>query len=98
MNYFDMEANSRQENLIEFKRAYGNFLKAVVRCLDRCCSDWTVREKENFLYAFFPFVYGIYPYTVVTEKQKSAMEAADVNFVYHSIYELAHSCIVKLLK
>ena len=48
MNYFDMEANSRQENLIEFKRAYGNFLKAVVRCLDRCCSDWTVRKKEKF--------------------------------------------------
>lgn len=97
MNHFDMEANSRPENLVEFKRAYGNSLKAVGRCLDRCCSDLTAREKENFLYAFFPFVYGIYPYAVVTEKQKSAMEEADVNFVYHSIYELAYNCIVKLL-
>jgi len=97
MNHFDMEANSRPENLVEFKRAYGNSLKAVGRCLDRCCSDWTAREKENFLYAFFPFVYGIYPYAVVTEEQRSAMETADVNFVYHSVYELAHNCIMKLL-
>lgn len=97
MNHFDMEANSRQENLIEFKRAYGNSLKVVGRCLDKCCKNLTVREKENFLYAFFPFVYGIYPYAVVTEKQKSAMEEADVNFIYHSIYELAYNCIVKLL-
>ena len=90
-------ANSKQENLVEFKRAYGNSIKAVGRCLDKCCPDWTAREKENFLYAFFPFVYGIYPYAVVTEEQRSAMEAADVNFVYHSIYELAHNCIEKLL-
>ena len=97
MNHFDMEANSRPENLVEFKRAYGNSLKAVGRFLDKCCPDWTAGEKENFLYAFFPFVYGIYPYAVVTEEQRSAMETADVNFVYHSVYELAHNCIMKLL-
>lgn len=28
MNHFDMEANSRLENLIKFKRAYGNSMQA----------------------------------------------------------------------
>ena len=89
MNHFDMETNSRPENLIAFKRAYDNSLKAVGRCLDRCCSDWIAGAKENFLYAFFPFVYGIYPYAVVTKEQRSVLETADVNFAYHPIYELA---------
>lgn len=33
MNHFDMEANSREENLTEFKKTYGKSLKAVERCL-----------------------------------------------------------------
>ena len=97
MNHFDMEMNSRAENLTEFKRAYGNSLKAVKICLDKFCKDFTEEEKQNFLYAFFPFVYGIYPYAVVTEEQKQAMTKADVNFQYHSIYELAYNCIIKLV-
>ena len=35
---------------------------------------------RRFIYAFFPFMFGIYPYTEVTEKQKKAMEQADVDF------------------
>ena len=97
MNHFDMEMNSRQENLTEFKIAYGNSLKAVKRCLDKFCKDFSEDDKKNFLYAFFPFIYGIYPYAVVTDAQKNAMEAAEVNFQYHSIYELAYNCIIKLL-
>ena len=97
MNHFDMETNSRQENLIEFKKSYGNSLKAVNRCLNKFFPQMSAKDKENFLYAFFPFVYGIYPYAVVTEKQAEAMTAADTNFIYHSIYELAYNCIIKLL-
>ena len=35
MNHFDMEMNSRQENLIEFKKIYGQSLKTVKKCLDK---------------------------------------------------------------
>jgi hypothetical protein len=34
---------------------------------------------------------------VVTEKQQAAMEEAKVGFKQHSIYELACSCLQKLL-
>ena len=98
MNHFDIEMNSRQENLINFKRVYGNSLKAVKKCLDKFFPAKSELEKENFLYAFFPFVYGIYPYAVVNEKQIEAMSAAETNFIYHTIYELAYNCIIKLLR
>ena len=82
MNHYDMEANSREERLIEFKKSYGATLKAVDRLLSKFCRDMTSKDRQAFLYSFFPFIYGIYPYTVVTDKQKRAMEQAIVPYVY----------------
>ncbi len=98
MNHYDMEANSRLERLTEFKRAYGSSLKAVDRLLQTFVPDMTDREREDFLYSFFPFIYGIYPYAMVTDKQREAMEQAETGYVYHSIYELAFQCAGKLLE
>ena len=97
MNHFELEMNSRLENLTEFKKAYGNSIKAVKNCLDKFFPAKSELEKENFLYVFFPFVYGIYPYAVVTDKQRAAMDTAGANFIFHTIYELAYNCILKLL-
>lgn len=97
MNHFDMEENSRYENLVEFKKAYGESIRAVGRCLDKFCPEMNEKDKEEFLYVYFPFMYGIYPYAVVTEKQRKAMEDAGVGFVYHSVYELSYNCLKKLL-
>ena len=97
MNHFDMEENSRYENLVEFKKAYGESIRAVGRCLDKFCPEMSEKDKEEFLYVYFPFMYGIYPYAVVTEKQRKAMEDAGVGFVYHSVYELSYNCLKKLL-
>lgn len=97
MNHFDMEANSRDERLIQFKVAFGNSIKAVGRLLEKFCPDWTALDRETFLYAFFPFIYGIYPYTVVTEKQRQAMADANVGYIYLSTYEITYRCAKKLL-
>ena len=95
MNHYDMEANSRMERLVDFKKAYGASLVAVERLLKKFCKDV---ESRAFIYNFFPFIYGIYPYAVVTEKQKEAMEQAKIDYQYHTIYELAYPCALKLLK
>lgn len=97
MNHYDMEENSRIECLVEFKAAYGNSIKAVTRCIEKFCPQMTENDRQDFIYAFFPFVYGIYPYAVVTEKQREAVKRADVPFVYFSIYELAYKSIRKML-
>lgn len=97
MNHFDLEENSRYENLVEFKKAYGESIRAVARCLDKFCPEMSKQDKEEVLYVYFPFMFGIYPYAVVTEKQGKAMEDAGVGFVSHSIYELSYTCLKKLL-
>ena len=97
MNHYDMEANSRPEALSAFKRAYGDSIRAVKKCLVKFCPRMTEADRQTFLYVFFPFVYGIYPYAVVTDKQRKAMEDARVPFTYHSIFDLAYNCARKLL-
>ena len=97
MNNFDMEANSRQEFLTSFKESYGGSLRRMSRLLTKFCPDMSVSDIQNFIYIFFPFMFGIYPYTEVTEKQKTAMEEAGINYVYQSVYELTYSCLIRLL-
>jgi len=97
MNHYDMEANSRMERLTEFKQAYGKAIHAVDGLLQTFLPELGPEDREAFLYAFLPFIYGIYPYAVVTDKQKEAMDRAEVGYVYHTIYELAFVCAKKLL-
>ena len=97
MNHYDMEAGSRPERLAEFKVAYGGAMRTVSDCLDRFFPDMDAAQKRDFIYTFFPFMFGIYPYTYVTEKQRAAMEEAGVNYVFMSIYEIVYNCVRKLL-
>ena len=98
MNHYDMESNSRPERLEEFKGAYGNSLRTVMNCLEKYFPEMPNREKQNFLYTFFPFMFGIYPYTFVTEKQRKAMESAGVDYAFMSVYEITFNFIRKFLK
>lgn len=98
MNHYDMEEASRMENLIAFKQSYGRAMGAVSACVEKFFPDMTVHQIQDFLYAFFPFLFGIYPYTFVTEKQKEAMDKAHANFVFLSVYEITRSFVRKLLE
>ena len=98
MNNYDMEANSRPELLTSFKVAYGTSMQNICRLLQKFCPDMKVSEIQNFIYIFFPFMFGIYPYTAVTDKQRAAMKEANVDYVYQSIYEITHTCLCRLLE
>ena len=98
MNMYDMEENSRIEELIKFKTAYGKSVEMVRKCIDKFFKEMTEEEKDKFIFSFFPFMYGIYPYAEVTKKQKLAMEKAKVQFKFQSIYEITYNGLLKLLK
>lgn len=96
MNMYDLEENSRLERLINFKVSYGKALDVVKDSLIKFF-DMKKEEINEFLYSFFPFMFGIYPYSVVTDKQREAMKEAGVDYKYYSIYEIAYNGIKKLL-
>ena len=97
MNTYDMEANSRQELLASFKQAYGRSMQLICILLEKFCTDMNVTDIQNFIYTFFPFMFGIYPYTTVTEKQRIAMRDAGIDYMYQTVYELTYSCLIRLL-
>ncbi len=97
MNNFDMEANSRQELLTTFKAAYGKSMHNVSCILKKFCPQMSALERKRFIYLFFPFMFGIYPYTAVTRKQQAAMKEANVNFNYQSIYTITYNALMRLL-
>lgn len=97
MNNYDMEANSRPDLLVSFKVSYGESMKNMCRLLTKFCPDKSVQDIQDFLYVFFPFMFGIYPYTSVTDKQKEAMQEANVDYVYQSVFDLTRACLLRLL-
>ena len=72
-------------------------MQLISMLLEKFCPDMSVTDIQNFIYIFFPFMFGIYPYTAVTEKQRIAMKEAGINYVYQSVYELTRSCLNRLL-
>ena len=97
MNHYDMESNSRMENLTEFKKSYGRSLQTVTRCLEKFFPGMSKKDVRQFLYAFFPFLFGVYPYTAVTEKQKQAMEEAGIDFPLLTVRGITCDFVRKLL-
>ena len=98
MNLYDMERNSRIENLTEFKKTYGLALSAFEKCLRKFFPNMEEADISNFVYAFFPFLFGAYPYTSATDKQKEAMKRAHVSLPDRSVYEITRSIVYMLLK
>ncbi len=80
MNLYDMEGGSRVENLTEFKRSYGESIRIVRAILAKFRPEMPAEAREAFVWAFFPFLFGVHPYTAVTPKQRAAMTAAGTDF------------------
>ena len=98
MNMYDMEEHSRLERLIEFKAAYGVSMDTLEKGLEKFFPASTTEKRKDFIWHFFPFMFGIYPYTFVTDKQKAAMEQAGTRILHRSVYELTRGMIAELLK
>ncbi len=98
MNHFDMEENSREERLIEFKASYGRARENTRECVRKFIPAMNDTDLQNFIYSFFPFMFGIYPYAFVNDRQKEAMAKSNVGYVYMTAYEIVYNCVRKLLE
>jgi len=97
MNIYEIEENSRLERLVEFKKAFRDSMVAFTRCLELCPTSRGEARKEEIRYAFFPFMNGVYPYAYPTEKQRQAMDQAEVPYEVHSVYELTRQFLRQIL-
>lgn len=98
LNLYDMENYCRLDTLVEFKRVYGRTLECITLCLKKFFPSMTGDDINGFIYAFFPFIFGIYPYTEIAPKQAKAMKKAGLNCTCHTIYEITEPVVYRLLQ
>ena len=72
-------------------------IKMFAQLVSKFFPAMSAEERQTFIYQFFPFIYGIYPYTAVTDKQREAMKEAGVGYVYMSVYDITLKCLLRLL-
>lgn len=97
MNIYDMEGNSRVELLTELKLTYRKLIDTFEVIFEKFLSGMTKEETKKRLYMFFSFIFGVYPMTNATQKQREAMKNADIDFVQVSEYELTYDFLLKLI-
>ncbi|MDQ0204726.1 TetR family transcriptional regulator [Pectinatus haikarae] len=75
-----IENNCRIEKLIEFKKNAAVIFKIFYQGIDKFFPSTPMRTKKAFRSEFFIYVFGIYPFTHMSRKQKTAMKEAHVIF------------------
>lgn len=80
MNLYEIEDASRLERLREFKKQFRKSVESFLKCIRTAIPGITDQELERIRYAFFPFMYGIYPYVYPTEKQMEAMDQEGISY------------------
>ena len=97
-NYFHTKEEIFLALLQQEHEAWNQDLAALQHCLEVFFPAMTGEDRQAFLYAFFPFLFGVYPYTTATEKQKQAMDLAHIHYPRYSIYTITKSLVAKLLQ
>ncbi len=87
MNLYEIEENSRDELLVEYKRIFKRTIELFDECLKKHLKV-SEQKREQIRYAFFPYMYGIYPYAYPTEKQISAMDDVKLSHREVTVYEM----------
>ena len=57
----------------------------------------TKEKSAQIRYAFFPYMYGIYPYAYPTDKQISAMDEVNLSHMDVTIYEMTYQFLKLIL-
>lgn len=97
MNLYDIEAKSRKTNLVEFKKVYAASMEALAECLRKFFPKMSEDDIKEFLYIFYPFMFGVYPYAVADDRQKEAMDEAGVAYAPYELEEITRLFVIKLL-
>jgi len=90
MNLYEIEDNSRLELLAEFKSAFKESVDIFEECLAKNLEGIDKKKCEQIRYAFFPYMYGIYPYVYPTDKQMEAMDQVKLSYAKTTIYNMSY--------
>ncbi len=96
MNLYEIEDNSSLERLTEYKIAFKKAMEEMTKLVETYHPNPTSELLSLIQRGFFPFMYGIYPYTSPTKNQIKAMDAVGIPHKEIGIYEISYQFLKKL--
>ena len=69
LSAYDMDESSSLDRLTDMKIAYNRSICTVREFVKKYFPQITDEQLHEFIYLFFPFMFGIYPYAVVTDER-----------------------------
>lgn len=97
MNLYDLEENCTLDELTRFKHEYKRALDTVEQMLNTYFPQMNKSDTSRFIYIFFPFMFGLYPYANVTQLQRDAMNRAGIKYPILQVYDFARTTIITIL-
>ena len=96
MNMFEIETNSRIENITNYKLAFKESISLLEQCL---CKFFHIKdsEAEEITFTILPFLVGIYPYTSLTDKMKESIHKANLEYKFYTDKEMIKMGLEKIL-
>lgn len=93
----ELEKHSRIEYLIDFKKSFGNTLNIIKDLLLKYITS-NQEMIDTFIELFFPFLFGLCSFTIVSNKQLEAMEKAGIKWISRTTEELCYDFIINQIK
>ena len=96
-NNHEIEANSDVELMRSFRKGLRKTVQIFEEIIRKSFPEMSHEEIMGIVYVFFPFMVGIAPYTMITDKQKKVMKEDEADLFKHTIHELTYNCLIRLL-
>lgn len=96
-NNHEIEANSDVELMRSFRKGLGKTVQIFEEIIKKSCPEMSHEEIMGIVYVFFPFMVGIYPYIMITDKHRKAAEEAGADICKETIHEFTYNCLIRLL-
>ncbi|MGN1023827.1 MAG: TetR family transcriptional regulator [Lachnospiraceae bacterium] len=98
MNLYEIETNSRFENLVDYKEAFKKSVTVFEKVLRKFIPGIPDDRVKEIRYAFFPFMYGIYPYVYPSKEQMRAMDQVKIPYERTTIADLTYHFFRQVLR
>ena len=72
-------------------------MEALAESLRKFFPKMSEDDIKEFLYIFYPFMFGVYPYAVADDRQKEAMDEAGIAYAPYELEEIIRLFVIKLL-
>lgn len=92
-----LKTESEETDLVRFYSHWDMALDSLRQCMKRFLPAVSKKKQDEFMACLTAYMYGLYPLSIISEKEKNAMDAAHFLYQPLSLFDAAYMGIDKFL-